>query len=296
MDFHQEPMDDGERVAAMFLPSTIHDILTATWSNASLSGKLTEKQKRWGAAYFSFFDRTDKEPTDADVARELGLSRAASSKMKRRILSLLAPAWDKHMQDMDDDEYLLAIYRLIQKDNLNEPEFLEKRRGEKGYWHWKLSGLDWGEKRSVAQERLGLNLYTGYVGEKIQDRSGFEKLRVIYTTEHKSSPLSDWWNKKICDLAKKGNIHLGEAYRRLHHEIMERWQRAASNKSALAFKDRFCRSCGQLLPLGESIDGRKVTRRRALCSNFCKVQHRRYQQIRKIAKRRTILRKNIKMK
>ena len=269
------------------LPDTIHDLLTATRGKVNI---LTKRQNKWVNAYFSFCDKTGKEPTAADVARELGISRTASSKMKKRVMSILIPClmpyFYQYNQDKDDDECQLTIQKSIENACREVPEYLEKRRGEKGYRHWRLSALAGGDIKSIAQERFGCDFYTGYVGKKIETLNGYEKLKIIHTTEHKSSVLSDWWYEKSRELSIRDNISFDESYSKLYSVIMAKWKKIEdSKKVAFPYKERLCRFCGQLLPLGEVIEGRKVTPRRLFCSNSCKIQHKRYSRKRKIAER-----------
>ncbi len=276
---------------------SLHDIFMATREIALTSDKLTKKQKGWLVAYFSSHDETISEPTDAAVARVLGISRVASSTMKKRLIRILSPYFNRHLQDKLDDEDLLVVYEAVEKKLRTIPAYLEKRRGKKGYMLWKVSDWSQGNEKHWIHERLGRPYMTGYEGQEIENLGGFENLEIIYTTEHKSSLLSDWWFSKSMELSEHENISFGEAYDKLQHFFMDKWQKVRYSRfeDTVPFKERHCRFCNQLMPLGEIIEGKKVTPRRHYCSNSCKVQHSRVvRRKRKItARQKSVFKKNL---
>jgi len=238
---------------------TFHDVITATWDKAKSA--LTSKQKKWGEAFLSL-----DNPTDAQVARKLGISRAASSKMKWRLLGKLRPYYKQYLIEKGNDDLLLKIAMDKEERILKRPEYLEKRRGRDYYVHWKA------EKTSC--KRLGLKYFSGRIGRQIIPQE-FEQLKhwpIIKSTTHKASPLSIWWKEKAQQYASQKNIEYTEAYIELSKFYSKKWPEDA------AAADKRCRFCRCLLPIGEIIPESnmgKVTIRRKYCSNYCKTTYKR---------------------
>jgi hypothetical protein len=241
------------------LADTFHDVLTASWERGKSS--LTDKQLEWCEAF-----RALNNPTSADVARRLGVSRAASAKMKLRIREKLKPFYLRHLEAKEHDEAFEDVALKKQKRILKTPERLVKRRGQKKWLHLKA------EKTRV--QRVGLSLFSCYSVEEIkpEDVLNLKKLPKEFRTTHKASPLAEWWKEKAQEYASKENIKYSEALRKLKKYYSQKRPQKTSST------DRLCKFCRCLLPLGEIIPNSgmgKVTIRRKYCSNFCKTTSKR---------------------
>lgn len=252
---------------------TFHDILTAAWPEAINS--LTAKQTKWCETYFSLAWSADVDegqwspkliPSCATVARELGISRAASAKMKWRILKAIRPYYRDHLNQGVFDNILSRSAQISKQRAKERPEYVEirKHRGKTRYIYWKAQTFN--DDQIASQQII-------YSAKEIRDNKQLAKLKHLpfeYSREHNSSVLNSWWYRKISKYAKKRKISLEKASFELHSFYWKLWPKN------LDYSERVCRFCDELMPLGEVIQGRKITRRRKYCSDHCKTYHKRY--------------------
>ena len=241
------------------ITETLFDVIKKTWDEAK--NHLTPKQQHWCEMFLAL-----KKPTSAAVARKLKISRSASNKIKLRLLKVLQPYYQKLKSKQENDELLEIIALKKQEHILDKPEYLEKRRGQNHYMHWRAE--------KVWHERLGLFLATGRIGEQIKTQQELQKLKhlpIRRMSIHKASPLSLWWLDRVKKEMLKENISYTETYKKLHAFYWKKWPKKATKGF-----DHLCRFCRCLLPLGEIVDGRKVTERRRYCSDSCKTYFKRH--------------------
>jgi len=242
---------------------TFHDVLTTTLDEDAKS-LLEPRQKDWVETFFRLASPKNRfYPSDAEIARALGISRTASNRLKKRLLKRLLPKYRENLGDKADDFVLEGFFLRRHIQIKQTPEFLEKVRGRNRLRHWRAI--------KDREQRIGLTLYHGYeLKGSVNIRSKrFKNLPIRQRTDHGPSILNRWWTEKIFSHAREKKISPEQAYLELHQAYFERWGRDAD------FMNCLCRACGDLLPIGETIDGRQVTRRRKYCSNTCKTLHKR---------------------
>lgn len=234
------------------------DILEQTYKKAK--NHLTSKQQHWCEIFLAL-----KKPTCAAVARKLNISRVASNQMKRRLLKILLPYYQSFLSEQNDDKLFLVHALNNQKDLLGKPEYLEKRRGQSQYMYWCAI--------EVWNERLGLSLVTGRIGRQItyQELQNLKHLPIRLISTHKASPLSLWWIDRVKEEMSQKNTGYAVTYEKLYTFYSDKWPEKVREKL-----DHLCRFCRCLLPLGEVVDGRKITKRRRYCSDSCKTYSKRH--------------------
>jgi hypothetical protein len=237
-----------------FKSAEAHELITSTREDARRY--LTDRQWAWLQTYLSF---EPDAPSDAQVGVKLGISRAASSRMKWRILSALKPAYKKYLEECHFDEQLEDLARINDQIINSCPEFLEKERGKPGLQYWKAE--------FVYDERIGLfrHTYSKQQGQRLAP-----DLPIRTVTLVKESTLSKWWHRRIKKYANQQHVSYGDAYCELQDRYLQMWPEAFRDESR-----HLCRYCSQLLPLGELVEGRKVTIRRRYCSSLCKTSFKR---------------------
>ena len=138
------------------MTETFYDVITSTWKEARKQNILTEKQIEWGRTF-----RSLENPPCAEVARVLRVSRAASSKMKWRILKILWPLYEQHCKARKNDpDFSLVAFKKHERIS-KTPVRLVKRRGQK---KWELFKAE-----KTYDKRLGLHFYSGYSIREARD-------------------------------------------------------------------------------------------------------------------------------
>ena len=243
------------------ITETPFDVIKKTYDEAK--NHLTPKQQHWCEMFLAL-----KKPTSAAVARKLNISRSASNRIKLRLLKVLQPYYQKLKSKQENDELLEIIALKNQEHILDKPEYLEKRRGQNHYMHWRAE--------KVWHERLGLFLATGRIGKQVKTRQELQKLKdlpIRFMSVHSASPLSLWWLARVKEEMLKDNISYTEAYKKLYVFYQEKWAPPPDNTKSF---DGRCRFCCCLLPLGEVVYVLKITKRRRYCSNQCKTYFKRH--------------------
>lgn len=234
---------------------TFYDVLIATWEEAK--DHLTGRQRAWVEAFLKLGN-----PTDAAVARALGISRAASSRMHWRVLARLRQFYDHHLKERQTDRLLEGLAIKHEPYYASLPEYLEKTHGKAHLMQYTaIKAFD---------ERLGAVVFKGYSGREIENTKGLEHLQVFERKTFNPSPLSIWWAEQARKLSDEEAVSYSEAYTQLEQHYWHKWPEKYD------LFDRLCRFCHQLLPLGQVFEGRKVTVRRRYCSQRCKTYHKRY--------------------
>jgi hypothetical protein len=241
------------------ITETFFDVLKKNWDKAK--NHLTPKQQHWCEMFLAL-----KKPTPAAVARILNISRAASSKMKLRLLTVLLPYYQSFLDEQEDDKLLETITLKKQEHLLENPEYIERRRGQSHYMHWRAE--------KVYHERLGKSLTTGRIGKQVKNTLELQKLKdlpIRHTSTHKASPLSLWWVARVEEEMSQKNTDYTATYEKLYAFYWAKWPEKARKEL-----DCLCRFCRSLLPLGEIVGGRKITKRRRYCSDSCKTYFKRH--------------------
>jgi len=99
-----------------------YDIITRSLEEAE--ARLTPNQRKWCKVYLEL-----DNPTAADVARILNITRQASYQMMKRVIRELWPAYQEHLNKKANDEILLKIAIDRHEKISKQTEYLEKRRG-----------------------------------------------------------------------------------------------------------------------------------------------------------------------
>jgi len=235
------------------------DVIHASWDEAKKH--LTKKQQEWGEVFIQF----TIPPSSSLMAKILGVSRAASSKMKKRLFWALLPYWQNLSRERDNDKLFEECAIKNEKHISTDPEYLEKRRGQNRIIHW--------QAKKVWHERLGLRLATGRAGREVSSQELLELKKILplrMMSTHKASVLSLWWLAQVKQKMSEENTSYAESYRKLYDFYWGKWPPATEDK------DRLCRFCGCLLPLGKVVDGKRITRRRKYCSDQCKTYFKRH--------------------
>lgn len=269
---YQEPSDNGtteprqnfleaqqNQQTALARMDVFGDILEQTYDKAK--NHITPIQRRWCEIFLAL-----KKPTSAAVARKLNISRAASNQMKLRLKKVLLPYYDIFKDEQENDNLLLTHALSTQEYILDNPEYLEKRRGQDHFMHW--------HAEKVWHDRLGLFLATGRIGEQVKNTLELQKLKdlpIRHTSTHKASPLSLWWIAKVKEKMSKENTGYTVTYEKLYAFYWGKWPEKVRKEF-----NNLCRFCRCLLPLGEVVDGRKITKSRHYCSDSCKTYFKRH--------------------
>lgn len=235
------------------------DIIEQTYDKAK--NHLTPKQRHWCEIFMAL-----KKPTSAAVARKLNISRAASNKMKIRLLKVLWPYYQNVKDEQENDDELEIIALKKQEHILDNPEYLEKRRGQSHYMHW--------FSEEVYHERLGRKLTIGRTGKQVKTQQELQNLKHLpkqLMSTHKASPLSLWWIARVKEKMSKENTGYTVTYEKLYAFYWDKWPEKVRKEF-----NHLCRFCRCLLPLGEVVGGRKITKRRRYCSDSCKTYFKRH--------------------
>jgi len=240
----------------MEYPTTFHDVITSTWERAR--AHLTTKQRRWGDAYLSL-----DQPSMAVVAKHLGISRAASCQLRKRLLTALWPYLRDYYQDKHLDENLervaLETHELILRKRAAYVE--ERPKGRFTIWEATSSPSD------PVSKRIGLpEIIMGWRARPLRPNESPKDYPLMKWRRLKSSVLAQWWVRK----AKEKGGSFSESLKVMLEAYHSRWPEGCSEER------RYCAFCKSLLPLGETIEGAKVTIRRKYCSSRCKTYSKRY--------------------
>lgn len=254
--------DSSFNITRKYAPitETFFDVIKKNWDVAK--NHLTPKQQHWCEMFLAL-----KKPTPAAVARILNISRAASSQMKLRLEKVLSPYYQSFIDEKENDIQLETIALKKQEHILDNPEYLEKRRGQNHYMHWRP-----GEKEK--DERLGLELVKGRNGKQVKTQQELQKLKdlpIRHTSTHKASPLSLWWIARVEEEMSQKNTGYTVTYEKLYTFYWDKWPQKVRKEF-----HHLCRFCRCLLPLGEVVDGRKITKSRRYCSDSCKTYFKRH--------------------
>lgn len=236
--------------------------------------ELSLKQRAWCKAYRSLlYSASDGNwspkdiPTAARVAKGLGISKQASAKMAKRIVKILLPHLEDllHQQRIDKLSEEWALRAKEEVDRLPEYIEIKRYRGDgKKIMHWTAD--------SAYDERINLTLQNIWNGKEISEDT-MQKLKhlpVKYADVYPPSLLNLWWDKKITEYAASKSVSYEAAATKLWYRYWYKWPKD------FEYLQRVCKFCGNLLPIGEKIEGRKVTIRRKYCSNKCKTYFKRY--------------------
>jgi len=176
--------------AAMTSRGTFHDLITAIWEQAR--SHLTPRQRGWGEAYLSL-----EYPTDAEVARVLGISRAASSKMKWRVAEILRPFFSQFLDEKQSDEILETITLRSDQRILDRGEHIVKKRGQK-HELWKPV--------KAPHPRLGSWHYLCEKVKTIDSIEDFKGVPVVKCQGFRPSALSNWWHEKVISHIEENSL------------------------------------------------------------------------------------------
>jgi hypothetical protein len=253
-------MMNNRRAGIKIDPSTIGaDYYVLKFWRSAEAGMLTERQRLWCEEWESL-----EEPTAAEVARKLCITKQASGKIKKRIIAVLLHLAEKHFLEKQNDEILDAAAFRKEEWLSERPRYLEySENGGKRKWVlWEANS------KPRFDERLGREVRSGYGCREVsEDEAAALRARGVPARRrlkaHKASPLARWWLQKTQEFAAVEGLKYSEARRALYRQY------------SVAGR---CRQCQSYLPYGETIPGSgmgRVTERREFCSNFCKVLHKR---------------------
>jgi len=236
--------------------------------------ELSKKQRAWCKAYLSLSRSASNGnwspkdiPTAARVAERLGISRQASAKMTKRIVKKLL----LHLEELRAQQHIDKLteesaFRAVKKVGLL-PEYIEIKRyrgGGKKIMHWTAD--------SALDETIKMELQNIWSGKEISEdtRQKLKHLPVKHTDIYASSLLNLWWCKKVTEYTDSKSVNYRAAANKLWFHYYNKWPKD------FEYFQRVCKFCGELLPIGEKIEGRKVTTRRKYCSDKCKTYFKRY--------------------
>lgn len=239
-----------------------HDLLTAVWDRTKNDNKVfTKRQREWIKNYFSVLANETSIPYCTDIARALKTTPSSSARIKKRIEKKLRSYQIIVAEEEEEsarDVLIEAAYKRIERDLSPVPEYFEQRRGTKGIIHWKLV--------TAFHERTGQDYKTRYAGEEVKKEDlGYSIIPVVKTSMHSPSPGSIWLDDKIKQHAQEQGVTYQEAYILLSAQYYSSWPEEK------AHNERFCRTCSCLLPLGETIEGKRIKKNSLYCSNRCKI-------------------------
>jgi hypothetical protein len=238
------------------LPETSGDLDVGALISATLEfaqDHLTSTQKEYIEAYLSL-----EKPTDKAVAEKLNKSPSAVTKLRQRIRNkLFFGFYHQYTQAVIDDCLLEYLYKRIHSQNEAFGPYLELRRGKKGFVFWKPV--------PIHNKRIGMTLLVAWQGIEVEELLEEHRgLPIIKRTVHGPSPLNEWWHEKVIGHADESGMGFEDAWAELYRQYYHLWPDETD------YLRRHCLCCGSLLPLGEIIDGKKVTINRKLCSDNCK--------------------------